>query len=205
MNFTESRLLKKIEEAEPSLDLQGADRKVLQVAIQDFNNYLNFSSNFENKETNILVDQTRRMEQLREEDSVEFDSFLSVWSGIWLKKWKQRINLLIGKQRAKETSKTLENASKDDSLWTKLKCKEEIIEIVVSALIRNAEICGTQVIAEHIVKMETCKRSSQDINSKEQALKILNNALRRAHEITQTTGPLIAIKVDKSYYCEVHN
>jgi len=204
MNFTESMLLKKIEEAEPSLDLQGADRKVLQVAIQDFNNYLNFSSNFENKETNIL-DQTRRIEQLREEDSVEFDSFLSVWSGIWLKKWKQRINLLIGKQRAKETSKTLENASKDESLWTKLKCKEEIIEIVVSALIRNAEICGTQVIAENIVKMETCKISSQDINSKEQVLRILNNALRRASEIAQTTGPLIAIKVDKRYYCEVHN
>jgi len=204
MNFTESILLKKIEEAEPSLDLQGADRKVLQIAIQDFNNYLNFSNNFENKETNSL-DQTRRIEQLREEDSVEFDSFLSVWSGIWLKKWKQRINLLIGKQRAKETSKTLENTSKDESLWTKLKCKEEIIEIVVSALIRNAEICGTQVIAENIVKMETCKISSQDINSKEQVLRILNNALRRASEIAQTTGPLIAIKVDKRYYCEVHN
>jgi len=204
MNFTESMLLKKIEEAEPSLDLQGADRKVLQIAIQDFNNYLNFSSNFENKETNIL-DQTRRIEQLREEDSVEFDSFLSVWSGIWLKKWKQRINLLIGKQRAKDTSKTFGNTSKDESLWTKLKCKEEIIKIVVSALIRNAEICGTQVIAENIVKIETCKISSQDINSKEQVLRILNNALRRASEIAQTTGPLIAIKVDKRYYCEVHN
>jgi hypothetical protein len=204
MNFTESMLLKKIEEAEPSLDLQGADRKVLQIAIQDFNNYLNFSSNFENKETNIL-DQTRRIEQLREEDSVEFDSFLSVWSGIWLKKWKQRINLLIGKQRAKDTSKTFGNTSKDESLWTKLKCKEEIIKIVVSALIRNAEICGTQVIAENIVKIETCKISSQDINSKEQVLRILNNVLRRASEIAQTTGPLIAIKVDKRYYCEVHN
>lgn len=204
MNFTESILLKKIEEAEPSLDLQGADRKVLQIAIQDFNNYLNFSSNFENKETNIL-DKTKRIEQLREEDKVEFDSFLSVWSGIWLKKWKQRINLLVGKQRAKETSKTLENTSKDETLWTKLNCKEEIIEIVVSTLIRNAEICGTQVIAENIVKMETCKISSQDINSKEQVLRILNNALRRASEIAQTTGPLIAIKVDKRYYCEAHN
>ena len=204
MNFVETMLSKKIEEAEPSLDLQGADRKVLQIAIQDFNNYLNFSSNFENKETNIL-DQTRRIEQLREEDSVEFDSFLSVWSGIWLKKWKQRINLLIGKQRAKDTSKTFGNTSKDESLWTKLKCKEEIIKIVVSALIRNAEICGTQVIAENIVKIETCKISSQDINSKEQVLRILNNALRRASEIAQTTGPLIAIKVDKRYYCEVHN
>ena len=203
MNFIETMLSKKIEEAEPSLDLQGADRKVLQVAIQDFANYLNFS-NYENKETNIL-DQARQMEQLREEDSVEFDSFLSVWSSMWLKKWKQRINLLIGKQSAKETSKAPEIDSKNESLWTKLECKEEIIGIVVSALIRNAEICGTRVIAENIVKRETCKKSSQDINSKEQVLKIVNNALRRAREITQITGPLIAIKVDKRYYCEVHN
>ena len=204
MNFIETMLSKKIEEAEPSLNLQGADRKVLQVAIQDFTNYLNFNSNYENKETNIL-DQARQMEQLREEDSVEFDSFLSVWSSMWLKKWKQRINLLIGKQSAKETSKNPEKDTKDESLWTKLECKEEIIGIVVSALIKNAEICGTRVIAENIVKMETCKRSNQDINSKEQVLKILNNALRRAREITQITGPLIAIKVDKRYYCEVHN
>ena len=145
------------------------------------------------------------MEQLREEDSAEFDSFLSVWSGIWLRKWKQRINLLIGKQSEKETSKAPENVSKDESLWTKLECKEEIIGIVVSALIKNAEICGTRVIAENIVKIETCKRSSQDINSKKQVFKILNNSLRRAREITQTTGPLIAIKVDKRYYCEVNN
>ena len=204
MNFIETMLSKKIEEAEPSLNLQGADRKVLQVAIQDFTNYLNFNSNYENKETNIL-DQARQMEQLREEDSIEFDSFLSVWSSMWLKKWKQRINLLIGKQSAKETSKNPEKDTKDESLWTKLECKEEIIGIVVSALIKNAEICGTRVIAENIVKMETCKRSSQNINSKEQVLKILNNALCKAREITQVTGPLIAIKVDKRYYCEVHN
>ena len=51
MNFVETMLSKKIEEAEPSLDLQGADRKVLQVAIQDFTNYINFSSNFGTKET----------------------------------------------------------------------------------------------------------------------------------------------------------
>jgi hypothetical protein len=204
MNFIESMLSKKIEEAEPSLDLQGADRKVLQVAIQDFTNYLNFSSNFEKKETNIL-DQAKQMEQLREENSAEFDSSLSIWSGIWIRKWKQRINLLIGKQSEKETSKAPENVSKNESLWTKLECKEEIIAIVVSALIKNAEICGTRVIAENIVKMETCKRSSQDINSKEQVLKILDNSLRRAREITQITGPLIAIKVDKRYYCEAHN
>ena len=204
MNFIETMLSRKIKEAESTLDLQGADRKVLQVAIQDFTNYLNFNSNFENKETNI-IDQVREMEQLQKEQPDEFDSFLAVWSGIWLRKWKERVNLNIGKQSANETCGAPENDFKGESLWAKLECKEEIIGIVVSELIKNAEICGTRVIAENIVKTETCKSSSQDIDSKEHVLKILNNALRRARETAQRTGPLIAIKVDKRYYCEVNN
>ena len=204
MNFIETTLSKKIEESEPTLDILGADRKVLQVAVQDFINYLNFNRNVENKEINI-INQAKRMEQLQKEEPIEFDSSLAVWSSTWLRKWKERVNLSIGKQITKETSKAPENSSKDESSWTKLECKEEIIGIVASALIKNAEICGTQIIAENIVKTETCKTLSQDINSKEQVLKILNNALIRARETAQRPGPLIAIMVDKRYYCEVHN
>ena len=204
MNFIETTLSKKIEESEPTLDILGADRKVLQVAVQDFINYLNFNRNVENKETNIL-DQAKRMEQLQKEEPAEFDSSLAVWSSTWLRKWKERVNLSIGKQITKETSKAPENSSKDESSWTKLEYKEEIIGIVASALIKNAEICGTQIIAENIVKAETCKTLSQDINSKEQVLKILNNALIRVRETARRPGPLIAIMVDKRYYCEVHN
>ena len=204
MNFIETTLSKKIKETEPTLDILGADRKVLQVAVQDFTNYLNFYRNLENKETNILY-QTKQIEQLQKEEPAEFDSSLAVWSSIWLRKWKERVNLSIGKQFAKETSKASQNDSKDESLWTKLECKEQIIGIVASALIKNGEICGTQIIAENIVKTETCKSSSQDINSKEEVVKILNNALRTARETAQKTGPLIAMMVDKRYYCEVNN
>ena len=204
MNFIETTLSKKIKEAEPTLDILGADRKVLQVAVQDFINYLNFYRNLENKETNILF-QVKQMEQLQKEEPAEFNSSLAVWSSIWLRKWKERVNLSIGKQNPKATIKTPENDCKAESLWTKLECKEEIIGIVASTLIKNAEICGTQIIAANIVKTETCKCSSHDINSKEQVLKILNNSLVRARETTQRHGPLIAIQVDKRYYCEVNN
>jgi hypothetical protein len=204
MNFIEIALSNKIKEVEPTLDVLGADRKVLQVAVQDFMNYLNFYRNLENKETNIPY-QIKQMEQLQKEETAEFDSSLAVWSSIWLKKWKERVNLSIGKQNPKATIKAPESDCKSESLWTKLECKEEIIIIVASALIKNAEICGTQIIAENIVKTETCKCSSEDINSKEQVLKILSNSLRRVRETTQKTGPLIAIQVDKRYYCEVTN
>jgi hypothetical protein len=204
MNFIEIALSKKIKESEPTLDILGSDRKVFQVAVQDFMNYLNYNCRFGANETNIL-DHAKRMEQLQKEEPAEFEASLAVWSNIWLRKWKERVNLSIGKHVSRQTNKVSENKVKDESLWAKLECKEEIIGIIASALIKNAEICGTQIIAENIVKTETCKTSSQDINSKEQVLKILNNALIRARETAQKTGPLIAIMVDKRYYCEVNN
>jgi hypothetical protein len=204
MNTIETMLSKKIKEAEPTLDILGADRKVLQVASQDFMNYLYFNSNLAEKETNIS-NHVDKIEQLHKEDPVEIEAFLAVWSGIWLKKWKERSNLLIGKQNQKELSKTPEADIKTESLWIKLECREEMIGIIVSTLIKNAEICGTRIIAENLLKMEIRKNFSKDINNKEQVLAILNNTLRRVHEIAQRTGPLISIKIDKSYYCQVNN
>ena len=204
MNFIEKMLSKKIKEVEPALDILGADRKVLQVAVQDFTNYLKFNWNLADKETNIL-DHADKMEQLHKDDPVEIESFLTVWSGIWLKKWKKRVNLVIGKQNQNELSKAPETFAKAESLWTKLECREEMIEIVASMLIKNAEICGTKIIAENLLKMELRKKSYRDINNKEQVLAILNNTLRQAREIVERTGPLISIKIDKSYYCQVNN
>ena len=204
MNFIEKILSKKIKEAEPELDILGADRKVLQVAFQDFTNYLKFNWNLADKEKNIL-DHADKMEQLHKDDPVEIELFLTVWSGIWLKKWKKRVNLVIGKQNQNELSKAPETFAKAESLWTKLECREEMIEIVVSMLIKNAEICGTKIIAENLLKMELRKKIDQDINNKEQVLAILNNTLRQAREIVERTGPLISIKIDKSYYYQVNN
>jgi hypothetical protein len=204
MNFIETMLSKKIKEADPSLDILGADRKVFQVACQDFTNYFKFNWNLADEETNI-VDHADKMEQLHKEDPVEIESFLTVWTGIWLKKWKERVELLIGKQNQTPLSKDSKTLAEAESLWKTLECREEMIGIVVSALIKKAEICGTQIIAENLLKMELRKKIDHDINNKEQVLTILNNALRKAREIAQRTGPLISIKIDKSYYCLVSN
>ncbi len=207
MNYTEMEtiLSKKIKEAEPTLDILGADRKVLQVAFQDLTNYLTFISHATNKETNLL-DNSDTIEPLPKEGSLEIESFIGVWTGIWLKKWKERFNLLIGQNNQTELSKTSETIAKAESLWTKLACRDELTGIVASTLIKNAEICGTTIIAENILKTELQrKQTDQDINKKEQTLAILSSALRRAREIAQRTGPLVLIKVDKSYYCQVNN
>src|SRR5665647_244835 len=186
MNSVEIALSKKMQEAEPALDIFGADRKVLQVAFQDFSNYFKFDWKVE--EGTIDCDVAEKMAQVYEKDPAEFESFLTVWTGLWLKKWKSRVKLLFGGQTQKSVSKVAETLSSAEPLWNKLDCKQELVEIVLSALIKNAEICGTQMVAEYLLKMELGKKDVQDLSGKEQVLAVLNGALRKGREMALGVG-----------------
>jgi hypothetical protein len=199
MNFVEIILTEKLKDADPALDLSGSDRKVLQVACQDFTNYLKCHWDLIGKEANNC-ELVERMEQFFKENPAELEAFLTVWTGIWLRKWKERVKLLIGNQnqnRWSKVSKTLNNA---EPIWRRLEHKQEIMEVVVSTLVKNGEICGTEILSENLLKMELGERSNQSLNEKEQILNALNNSLRKAREMAQSKGPLIFVKIDKGYY-----
>jgi hypothetical protein len=195
----EERLSRKMKDAEPTLDITGVDRKVFNVASQDFKNYLKFLSNPSGK-TN--PDCAETIEQTLTKDSAEIEAFLTIWLGSWLKKWKERFNIIIGANKQSNLGKTAEKAEQIEALWFQLACRYELTEIVASELIRNAEICGTQIIAENILKTELCKLSGRDVNNREQMLSLLSSALRKARELSQRKGPLVLIKIDKNYYCQ---
>ena len=199
MNFAETLISKKMKEADPTLDLLGSDRKMLHVAYQDFSNYLRFNSNFVDEKTNNF-DLVQEMERLYEEDPVELEVCLTVWTGIWLRKWKKRVKLLLGKQSQGKMSEATKTLAKAEPHWKKLDCKEEIIGIVISTLIKNAEICGTNTLAESILKMELGKKTDLDVNNKEQVIAVLNNALRKARQMAQIIGPLITVKIGNNYF-----
>ncbi len=199
MNFVEILLTEKLRDADPALDIVGSDRKVLQVACQDFTNYLKFQWNLIGRDANQfeLVD---KLEAFFKEDSAELEAFLTVWTGIWLKKWIERVKLLIGNQNANkwnQVAKTLTNA---EPLWRKLEHKQEIMELVEATLIKNGEICGTEILSENLLKMELGEKNNQCLDEREQLFIVLNNALRKAREMAQSKGPLIFVKIDKGYY-----
>jgi mevalonate kinase len=75
MNFVELMIGEKLKEADPALDIMGSDRKVLQVACQDFTNYLKFHWNLMGKESN-QCELVEKLENLFKEDSSELDAFL---------------------------------------------------------------------------------------------------------------------------------
>ncbi|XES77941.1 MAG: hypothetical protein ACBZ72_03465 [Candidatus Bathyarchaeia archaeon] len=199
MNFVEIVLTEKLKDADPALDILGSDRKVLQVACQDFTNYLKFQWGLIGKEANNF-ELVERMERLFKDNPPELEEFLTVWVGIWLKKWKERVKLLIGNQNQNKWDKVTKTLSVAEPLWRKMMHKQEITEIVVGTLIKNGEICGTEILAENLLKMELGEKANHSLNEKEQTFTVLNSSLRKAREMSQSRGPLIFVKIDKGYF-----
>ena len=199
MNFIEVLVSEKLKSKNPMLDVFGSDRKVLQIACQDFTNFLKVHWNLVGKESNEceIVD---RLEEFYNENPDELEEFINLWTGIWFKKWKARVKLLIGKQKAKRWNKATRILKKSEPLWRKLANRKEMQEVVTCTLIKNGEICGTSILAENLLKMELGRNKKKYFNEKEQVINVVNNALRKSREMSRSTGPLIFVKVDKGYY-----
>jgi hypothetical protein len=198
MNFVELMIGEKLKDADPALDIMGSDRKILQVACQDFTNYLKCHWNLIGKEAN-QCELVEKLEGLLKEEPEELEAFLTVWIGIWFKKWKERVKLLIGDQNANKWSKISKTISNAEPIWKNIEHKQELLEIVVATLVKNGEICGTEILSENLLKMELGEKSVQNPD-KERIVAIVNDALRKAREMAQSRGPLIFVKIDKGYY-----
>jgi hypothetical protein len=199
MNFIEILLSERFKEIDPTMNVFGSDRKVLQIACQDLTNYLKVHWNLVGKEANEceLVD---RLEKFFNENPNELEEFLGIWIGIWFKKWKERVKLLIGNENSNRWNKVTKILSNAEPLWRKLSNRQEMQELVTSTLIKNGEICGTSILAENLLKMELGEKSREYINEEEQTMNLVNNTLRKARELTRSKGPLIYVKIDKGYY-----
>ena len=141
-----------------------------------------------------------KLENFFKEDPAELDAFLTVWIGIWFKKWKERVKLLIGDQNACRWNKISKNLSNAEPLWKRIEHKQEMQEIIVATLVKNGEICGTEILSENLLKMELGEKTVQNLNDKERVFTVVNEALRKAREMAQSKGPLIFVKIDKGYY-----
>ena len=199
MNFLEVMLVDKLKDADSNLDLMGSDRKVLQVACEDITNYLKYHWNLVGT-TASQCEVVERLEQLFKENPGELEEFLAVWIGMWLKKWKERVKLLIGEQNSNKWHHVSKNLNNAEPLWKNLAQKQELIEIVAATLIKNGEICGTEILSENLLKMELGEKRAQNLSSKERVFFVVNNALRKARDMAQSKGPLIFVKIDKGYY-----
>ena len=199
MNFLEIMLGEKLKDADPALDVSGSDRKVLHVACQDFTNFLKFHWDLVGKKAS-QCELVEKLEKLFKEKPAELEEFLTIWTGVWLKKWKQRVKLLIGQQNADKWRKASKNLRNAEPFWNKVERKQEMQEVVVATLIKNGEICGTEILSENLLKIEFGEKRVKHLEDKERLFTAVNNALRKARGMAQSQGPLIFVKIDKGYY-----
>jgi hypothetical protein len=200
MNFIEILLSEKLKDKNPMLDVLGSDRKVLQIACQDLTNYLKVHWDLVGREASDC-ELVEKLESFFNENPTELDEFLNIWTGIWLRKWKERVKLLIGTENTKRWNKVTKILDNAEPLWNKLSNRQEMQEVITSTLVKNGEICGTSILAENLLKMELGDEKKKEyLNEKEQLLSVMNNTLRKARELAQSKGPLIFVKVDKGYY-----
>jgi len=199
MNFIETLLSENLKNINPTMDVFGSDRKVLQIACQDLTNYLKFHWNLVGNEANEC-ELVERLEKFFNENPSEMEEFLGIWTGIWFKKWKERVKLLIGNENSSRWNRAAKILSNAEPLWRKLSNRQEMQEIVTSTLIKNGEICGTSILAENLLKMELGEKSREYVNEEEHVMNVANNALRKARELARSKGPLIYVKIDKGYY-----
>ena len=199
MNFIEIMIGEKLKEMDSALDILGSDRKVLQVACEDFTNYAKFHWGLMGRETSQL-ELTDKLEQIFREDRDELAEFVNVWIGIWFKKWKERVKLLIGEDNTSKWSKVTKTLNNAEPLWRKLEGKQEIRELIATTLIKNGEICGTEILSENLLKLELGEKRVQCLSEKERVLIAVNNALQKGRNMALSRGPLIFVKIDKGYY-----
>src|SRR5208337_3963425 len=177
MNFIEILMSDKLKEKNPMLDVLGSDRKVLQIACQDLTNYLKVHWDLVGKEANEC-DVVERLEKLFNEEPSELDEFLSIWTGIWLNKWKERVKLLIGNENSKKWNHVARVLSNGETAWRRLSNLQEIEDVIISTLVKNAEICGTSILAENLIKMELGEESKDYESDEEQIVNVVNDTLR---------------------------
>jgi len=199
MNFIEILLSEKLKDKNPMLDALGSDRKVLQIACQDLTNFLKVHWELVGKEANDC-DIVEKLEKIFNETPTELSEFLDVWAGIWLRKWEERVKLLIGNENSKKWSRATRTLNNGEAMWGKLSKRQEMEEVIVSTLVKNGEVCGTSILAENLLKMELGEDDREYASDEEQIVNVVNNTLRKARELTQSKGPLIFVKVDRAYY-----
>jgi len=189
-------LSKSLRKRNPQLDFKGSDIKALCIACQDLLNYLKIHWGIE--------EQDELKEKIRSyfcEEPRELEEFVHLWTGIWIKKWNERVKVIPGNknfQRYKKNSLV----SKADSVWRKLEQRNKMKNLVIENLIRNGEICGTSILAENLLKMEIglFVKRKKNVEEVKCLLDIVNNVLRKTRQVSQNKGPLIFVRIQKRFF-----
>lgn len=212
MSFWINRVIfNKLADICPTLSLNGEDRKVYEICIQDFRNYLvyvernwikidetpneemaiNIISTFGGAEREIFSVITGLEQNLK--STREVTEFVDCWVQMWWQKWQIRVKLIF----KDEPNKFNVDSSILPNNFT-VEEHRDLLQIMIDKLIQYGEICCTNVIAESLFKKEV-QASQRTEWSMQDKIQFIPRLQRLAREICYTHGPLVFIKPNKGY------
>jgi len=199
MNFIELILSESLGNRNPQLDLQGTDGKVFRIACEDLLNFLKVHWKLIGQEI-VEIELTEKIRQYHEEHSEELNEFVNLWTGMWIRKWGERVKLLLAQENSERWKEANARLVRAEPVWRRLRNRNEMEDMIIDALVRNGEICGTYILAENLLKNELVSYTEGKIFTKEELLTITSKAIRKAKQLSQSKGPLIFVKVDRKFF-----
>ncbi|UCE43804.1 MAG: hypothetical protein JSV57_05490 [Candidatus Bathyarchaeota archaeon] len=198
MNFLLLLLTESLRKRAPQLDLVGTDRKILSIAIEDLRSYLKVHwslTGMENSESKLR----ERVHRHFHERIEELEEMVDFWTGMWMRKWNERVKLVIGDEKHRNLKDIREVSSEGRFRWRHLEGWCEAEEMAIEALIRNGEICGSAALAESLLKSEFRQSAQKKIRG-DDLMGVVNNLFKRARQLSRCKGPLMFVRIDKRFW-----
>jgi len=175
----------------PSLDLNGADIRILKICLQDFNDYHNWLKKQDDKRASSNLSERERMKKI----SVTVN-FIEVWVGLWWAKYKERVKLLF---KEPEKNPLLKMANENLGKFT-MKEQMDIVEMIAEEFIKNGEICAARILADMVFMRVLGRYGRKKYWTKEDKFNLLPPLRSEARTMSKVHGPLLFMKIDKKYY-----
>ena len=133
MNFIELILSESLQNRNPQLDLQGADRKVLRIACEDLLNFLKVHWKLVGQEI-VEIELTERIHQYYEENPEELTEFINLWTGMWIRKWGERVKLLLEQENSERWNEANARLVRAEPVWRRLRNRNEMEDMIICLL-----------------------------------------------------------------------
>lgn len=200
-------IMDELQKIEPALNLQREDQRLLQICCADFRNYSDYlgrtsvaSEDSMPSDAVVEINLTTGDCHIEEDKETEkIVEFIQMWVKGWWRKYKERVQVTIMKSPPFELSKTRQKGIRMMYKFT----GEEISDInkaIIQALIKNGEICCTEILADSLFKSVLGRYSEKIKWTQEKKLNFMASVIREAKRMSYVHGPLVFIKPDKKYY-----
>jgi len=163
---------------------QRLNRRVMELVVEDCANYIKIKR----KEKLVEKDELELLKFLYKVDKVyfvpkklpAFKEEIGVWSGLWTKKWFERVVVTTNKLPS-TPALTVEI----DGKLNRLQMRKKILAQLVPVTIKCGEFCGTELLPILAVKQQLTTMTETN------PAKLLQTSAETIRILSQTHGPLI--------------